>query len=27
VHGDYRLGNLILEPRTPRVSAVLGWGI
>jgi len=27
VHGDYRLGNLILEPHAPRVAAVIDWEI
>lgn len=25
VHGDYRLGNMILDPAAPRVAAVLDW--
>ena len=25
VHGDYRLGNLILDPETPRIAAILDW--
>lgn len=25
VHGDYRLGNLLLEPTQPKVAAVLDW--
>jgi len=25
VHGDYRLGNVILSPREPKIAAVLDW--
>jgi len=25
VHGDYRLGNLLLEPERPKIAAVLDW--
>jgi len=25
VHGDFRLGNLILDPETPKIAAVLDW--
>lgn len=25
VHGDYRLGNMIIDPNLPRVNAVLDW--
>ena len=27
VHGDYRIGNLMLRPEDPRILAVLDWEI